>query len=463
MFIRMNNWCFLFLFFVFPLFTVQGVVEANVKTPFSGGTYRAVVIGNDIYRDPEGIWRKLKTARNDARAVASLLEKTYGFTDVSLVLDATRSDIFQAFRRLEREAKTEDAILIYYAGHGYFKRDTDEAFWIPVDAKGTDDSTFISNETIRKKIEVLAKRTQHTLVISDSCFSGSLLRPGNRGIRIQERTPRYFEKVASRKSVQLLAAGGLEYVDDDYRGSGHSPFTYHFIKELERNSELYLTATELSTKVEKLVADNVPQKPEKGVLYQAGHEGGEFIFTREVALLTQPKPKAEKIPDAGVSQDVMIELTYWNSIKDSSDVSLFTHYLKRYPHGQFVDIAKHKIEQLSQQEETVVLSDLISNAKNSFERGEYEVARDIWGQVRTIQPDNQSAKEGLENIVIVFLEKATKARKGKKFSEAEIFIKKAEELGVLTSKVEKAKKSLDREIKSKGREKSTTKVPPPSF
>lgn len=460
---RISNWPLILFISISCLLVCQGTAFANFKTPFSGGTYRAVVFGNDNYRDPEGIWTKLKTARNDAKAVADVLKITYGFTDVSLVLDATRRDIFQSFRLLEQKAKPNDAILIYYAGHGYFRKDSDEAFWIPIDAQGTDDSTFVSNETIRKKIEVLAKRTQHTLIISDSCFSGSLLRPGNRGIRLQERTPKYFEKVASRKSVQLLAAGGLEFVDDNYRNSGHSPFTYHFIKELERNTEQFLTATELSTKVEKLVADNVPQKPEKGVLYQAGHEGGEFIFTRKVAISAPPISQFDTKPGPGVSEDTMIELTYWNSIKDSNDASLFLNYLKRYPSGEFIDIAKHKIELLRSEDEIQLLSDLVRKARSAYDSGNYGIAHQLWSQLQTKQPHNRDAQKGLEQLVSTYLDLATKARKRRRFEEAKEWIDKAEELDLLKSDIRIARNKLKQAMKPSDKREVKDKLPPVSF
>ena len=40
------------------------------------------------------------------------------------------------------------------------------------------------------------------------------------------------------------------------------------------------------------------------------------------------------------------ELTFWNSIKDENDARLFEEYLKRYPDGEFVSIAKAKLDRL---------------------------------------------------------------------------------------------------------------------
>jgi hypothetical protein len=100
--------------------------------------------------------------------------------------------------------------------------------------------------------------------------------------------------VANKKSVQIITAGGMEYVDDDYQGSGHSPFTYFLINELKHNDKLLLTASELSTNVEKAVANNVDQVPESGVLQGAGDEMGEFIFIKvDVHVKGVPQDKVK--------------------------------------------------------------------------------------------------------------------------------------------------------------------------
>lgn len=253
-----------------------------VVTPFiNKGSYRALIIGNNAYRDPKEIWNPLKTAVNDAEAVARLLTDNYGFKEVILLKDASRRDILKGFSSIAENSGEDDSVLIYYAGHGYLDDKTSEGFWIPVDAEGKDDSTFIRNSTIKSKLEVLSGKVKHALLISDSCFSGSLLRSGNRGISLDQKNERYFSWVAEKKSVQILAAGGLEFVDDNYKNSGHSPFTYFLLNELNTNKDGFLETTELSTNVAKTVSQNTVQIPEKGVLHGAGHEGGEFFFVSD--------------------------------------------------------------------------------------------------------------------------------------------------------------------------------------
>ena len=72
--------------------------DLNHKSSKLGG-YRALLIGIDKYRDPK--IPSLKTAVNDARELANLLQNQYGFK-VELLLDeqATRKAITQKLRDL---------------------------------------------------------------------------------------------------------------------------------------------------------------------------------------------------------------------------------------------------------------------------------------------------------------------------------------------------------------------------
>jgi hypothetical protein len=270
-------------------------VTQTVTAPVSKGTYRALIIGNNDYRDSQGKWTPLKTAVSDAKAVAELLQSHYGFTDVQLLENANRRDVLIAMQDLSRRIATNDNILLYYAGHGFMDIETNRGYWVPVDAIGTDHTTFLRNSTIRDEMSVIASRAKHTLLVSDSCFSGTLLRRGSRGLPPETGSADlYYQKVANKKSVQIITAGGAEYVDDDYQDSGHSPFTYFLLNELKHNDKLLLTASELSNSVEKAVANNVDQVPESGVLQGAGDEMGEFIFIKvDVHVQGVPKDKVK--------------------------------------------------------------------------------------------------------------------------------------------------------------------------
>lgn len=273
-------------------------VKSKPVLPIKVGNYRALIIGNDDYSKAGKSWPHLKTAVSDARAIKRMLLENYHFSDVRLIENASRREVLLALQSLSRRVLTNDNVLVYYAGHGYMDDETGTGYWVPVDAKGRDHTTFLRNSTIRDELTQIASRARHTLLISDSCFSGSLLRSGRRGLPPDMNSDKYYKKVAMKKSVQIMAAGGVEYVDDDYKASGHSPFTYFLVNELKTNDRPLLTLSELSTNVEKAVANNVEQVPESGVLHGAGDELGEFVFIKvNVKLKGIPKDKVKVLVD----------------------------------------------------------------------------------------------------------------------------------------------------------------------
>ena len=281
--------------------SMESKSPAQNLSSMSKGTFRALIIGNDNYNDTKGKWPSLSTAVTDAKSVAKTLKEHYGFTDIELAINATRKQMLSSLNNIAKRVNPDDSVLLYYAGHGFLDSETNKGYWIPTDAQGTDNSTFLRNSTIRDEMEIIASRVKHTLLISDSCFSGSLLRTASRGILPETGIERYYNKVAKKKSVQIMSAGGLEYVDDDYRDSGHSPFTYFLLNELKSNNKPIITLSELSTNVEKAVANNVDQTPETGVLQGAGDELGEFIF-----LKIEVKIDAKGISKENIKVDVKV-------------------------------------------------------------------------------------------------------------------------------------------------------------
>src|SRR5690606_36962361 len=83
------------------------------------GRYKALVIGNDDYR----YLARLETATRDAREVADVLQKRYGF-EVQLELNVDRQRMLDAISTFAASAEPDDNLLVYYAGHGaLFGRD----------------------------------------------------------------------------------------------------------------------------------------------------------------------------------------------------------------------------------------------------------------------------------------------------------------------------------------------------
>lgn len=235
--------------------------------------YHALVIGINSYQS--GI-PKLDTSVNDARAVKDLLVGKYGFAPQNVIElydgAATRSNIIRTLRELSISLDENDALFVYFAGHGIEDIATSTGYWIPADATPNAYETYVSNADIRTYLRAIKAR--HIFLVSDSCFSGTLLAQRAMPGEIDERF--YARKAASRSRV-VLTSGGNEPVMDAGK-SGHSVFCYFFLKTLQDYEKPYLIPTQIFAEVGPLVGNNAPQTPQWGNLREAMDEGGELVF-----------------------------------------------------------------------------------------------------------------------------------------------------------------------------------------
>ncbi len=231
------------------------------------GSYHALVIGNNDYK----YLPKLRMAVNDADAVASVLKNKYGF-NVKLLKNANRSQMLGSLAAFRKVVNEEDNFLLYYAGHGYLDEVVNEGYWLPVDAEREDPTNWLQNDTIVAQVKGM--QAKHVMVVADSCFSGTM----TRGLKLEQRTPGWLEKMVKKKARTALTSGGLEPVMDSGGGS-HSVFAEAFIRLLEENGEV-LDASQLFSQLRPKVMVNSTQTPEYGNIHLAGHDGGDFLFVR---------------------------------------------------------------------------------------------------------------------------------------------------------------------------------------
>ena len=228
-----------------------------------------MIIGINNYH----YWPKLNNAVKDASDVASTLLSKYNFEFDNIVVlkdeQATRSNIYNSMRGLIEKVGPQDNLLIYYSGHGYFDQLLNEGYWVPVESHVNSNGDYISNTEILKIINNI--NSQHTFLVADACFSGSLFAETTRG---------YSENVEKFKSRWGLVSGRLEVVSDGALGD-NSPFAKNFISFLKENTKQKFAASELIQYVKIKVAEASNQTPLGNPLKNAGDEGGEFIFYKK--------------------------------------------------------------------------------------------------------------------------------------------------------------------------------------
>ena len=263
---------------------------AWAATDLHFGQYHALVIGNNDYADLS----KLKTAVNDAKGVAEVLERDYGFA-VQLLLNATRSDVLRALSQLRGELGPNDNLLVYYAGHGVLDEYAEQGYWLPVDAERDNPANWISNSDITDAMRAI--RAKHVMVVADSCYSGTLVRDATVNINSGLERDAWLKRMTRKRSRTALVSGGLEPVIDS-GGGEHSVFAKAFLGALRENQDV-LDGQAMFTAVKRPVALESDQTPQYSDIRRSGHDGGDFLFvrrsgTRTVALTVPPQPQTSK-------------------------------------------------------------------------------------------------------------------------------------------------------------------------
>ena len=231
------------------------------------GNYHALVIGSNDYKHLP----KLTTAETDAQSVAKTLKNKYEFK-VKTLINPKRQDILDQFDAYRERLTGNDNLLIYYAGHGYLDEQTNRGYWMPVDARPNRRSAWLANSDITATLKGL--KANHVMVVSDSCYSGTL----TRGLVIKKKTPDYVREVVSKKARVVITSGGLEPVEDK-SGGENSPFATVFLDVLNSN-EGVLDGTQMFNKMRRPVMLKTEQTPAYSDVRRAGHEGGDFLFVR---------------------------------------------------------------------------------------------------------------------------------------------------------------------------------------
>ncbi|MEM6925745.1 MAG: caspase family protein [Myxococcota bacterium] len=254
------------------------VVETRGTLPADGlgiGRYRAVLFSAQDYGPSSGI-PDLATPTADINAIGSVLRDRYGF-EVEIVPDATEQAIIARLDTLKRETKPEDAVVVYYAGHGLYDKSEDRGYWLPTDAVIQDTSRWVSNDDVSAKLRAIPAR--HVLMIIDSCFSG-MFRDALRPTTAADVGP--LKALAAKRSRVVLASGGDEPVADGGR-DGLSVFAYFLRQGLTEASGRFVVVDTLFPELRARVQQNAEQTPQQGIFQRAFHEGGQLVLENQSA------------------------------------------------------------------------------------------------------------------------------------------------------------------------------------
>jgi hypothetical protein len=247
----------------------------------------AWIIANSRYDHKEGLKDHPYT---DAIKLQQALQK-YSFPEshVAIQRDATRKGIIKTLQDISNRnenadvpfskvIKPKDHLLIYFSGHGEKIQigPLQVGFWVPVDGSASWD--FIPDYEVKSMLAVLG--VKNVLLISDSCFSGTLL---NGNVNSVNGSGQYGDE-----RVDIITSG-------NNRVPMESIFSEKLTSFLTHNPKESLCANDLYVHLRSELTNHPHYRPQFGSLSN-GSSSTQFTFSK-TPLATPVTPNDAK-PDA---------------------------------------------------------------------------------------------------------------------------------------------------------------------
>jgi hypothetical protein len=238
-----------------------------VEYSFYAAHNYALLIGNEKYDDPD--IPELEEPIKDVTEMYNTLTKEYNFDpgNVILLKNETKEKIIGTLHELRSKITPNDNLLIFYAGHGYWDEGMGVGYWLPKNAAKDNPVNWIPNTDLTNYLGAI--KTKHTLLIADACFSGGIFKT-----RAAFSATYAIEMLYQLNSRKAITSGTLTVVSD------RSVFFQYLLKNLKDNTNDYLSAEELFSKMRMAVINNSENVPQFGTIQNVGDEGGDFIFIK---------------------------------------------------------------------------------------------------------------------------------------------------------------------------------------
>jgi hypothetical protein len=292
----------------------------------------ALVIGNDNYEHVT----PLHNARADARAVRAAL-KSVGF-DVTLEEDVDLQRLKTALRTFKGKISGGDQVVFYFSGHGVQFEGTN--YLIPTDLVAQSAEQVMDDAVPLQRVldDMKEVKARFALAIVDACrdnpFKGTGRAIGGRGLAPVT--------AASGEMVMYSAGAGQEALDrlGPQDADPNGVFTRVLIREIRNpgvpaDQVLKHVKTQVVALAEGVHHEQVPALYDQSL--------GEFYFVPPVPAAPVPPPPPHPVP---VPPSPDPEQSFWNRIKDSTELADFKDYQKQFPNGAHAGEAALMIRKL---------------------------------------------------------------------------------------------------------------------
>ncbi|MBK7354741.1 DUF1425 domain-containing protein [Propionivibrio sp.] len=303
----------------------------------------ALVIGNNDYQNIV----KLEKAVNDANAVAAELRKV-GF-EVQVYNNIGQKKMNQAINEFVQKVSAGGVGVFFFAGHGL--QINNQNFLVPVDMDTPRDTADVADQAISVPVlqdKLADAKAKYTLLVLDACRNNPL--PKKAGRSIGSTRGLAMTNSPSGQTV-LYSAGANQEALDSLGNNDKNPnglFTREFLPTI---SQPGISSTEALKKTRSMViqkAKSVGHEQQPAIYDQTD---GDFYFVSGPAPAQASASASAPGNTTTVVQAVdpkAIELSFWDSIKDSKQAADYQDYLTKYPNGQFAPLASRRVAAMSQ-------------------------------------------------------------------------------------------------------------------
>ena len=354
-----------------------------LKTLPGKGKRWALVVGVDKYADPQV--SPLRGAANDARILAETLVRYAGFPSDQVILlstdqpaerQPTRVNLLRRLSNLAAAVPKDGLLLISFSGHGMERGG--HAFLLPSDAQISDQISFLEDTAInvtRMRDLIRATGVGQVMVLLDACRND----PGGRADAPNPLTEAYvngFNFDIRNREVQAFAtiyATGVGQRAYEYTEKKQGYFTWAIVEALKGSAANGSGEVTLSELV-RFVQDTVPKriaidlgggKQQRPFATIEGYKAEELVLSAPGATAAT---QAAAVPSGSFVDPAAIELSFWDTIKTSTNPDDFKAYLEKYPDGQFAVLARNRLNsvQTAKVEENTRAISQATDAQNSL-------------------------------------------------------------------------------------------------
>jgi TPR repeat protein len=279
---------------------------------------KAIIVGINEYDDPG--FENLKYAESDAHAIYDVLSNPDigGFSkdDIVLLTGKSKSDVEESLETVLDEAKRDDMVFVYFAGHGKL----DKTGELCLAARNTKVNRLLSSSIHLGQIHRLVKHSdcRRIVIVIDSCFSGAV----GQSFRSGGAPTDVLEQISGQGIVTISASQQYERARerDDV---GHGIFTHSFLTGLEKgdadqDNDGYVSIDELYRYIyTRVTADTRGQQvPMKWGM----DEKGDIIIAKSIKTLNAKRAEVERLSkevrDLELDSDTNLDkaMAVWNEI-----------------------------------------------------------------------------------------------------------------------------------------------------